>query len=182
MGRDLATILDELDDESLDSFLKRHPLLPSIQHVQFDPGANLCNVLIPDAVLTEAMGRALARSGRAILGRFIIDHESADWGPLEQAAFIVTDLSSDQGRGFATIKCLDTPRGQMLAKLLQSGLQVAWTVDATGSIRDGQMRDMDFHTLTAIVKNHPAAFRPPAPSRAEYERRMALCQGCAVGS
>jgi len=103
--------------------------------------------------------------GYSVLGE--VDHPDDLKINLDRVSHMITHMWMDGPNGFGKLKILPTPMGDLVKKMLESGVKLGVSSRGSGNVNDMDGRVSDFEIITVDIVAQPSA--PNAYPKAIYE-------------
>jgi hypothetical protein len=107
-------------------------------------------------------------NGYSVLGE--VDHPDDLKVNLDRVSHMITQMWMDGANGYAKMKILPTPMGNLIRTMLESGVKLGVSSRGSGNVNDMDGRVSDFEIITVDVVAQPSA--PGAYPTPVYEHLM----------
>lgn len=108
------------------------------------------------------------QNGYSVLGE--VDHPDDLKVNLDRVSHMITDMWMDGPNGYAKMKILPTPMGNLIRTMLESGVKLGVSSRGSGNVDDRTGEVADFEIITVDVVAQPSA--PGAYPTPVYEHLM----------
>ena len=108
------------------------------------------------------------QNGYSVLGE--VDHPDDLKVNLDRVSHMITDMWMDGPNGYAKMKILPTPMGNLIRTMLESGVKLGVSSRGSGNVDDRSGEVADFEIITVDVVDQPSA--PGAYPTPVYEHLM----------
>jgi hypothetical protein len=108
------------------------------------------------------------KNGYSVLGE--IDHPDDLKVNLDRVSHMITDVWMDGPNGYAKMKILPTPMGNIVKTMFESGVKLGVSSRGSGNVDDGTGQVSDFEIITVDIVAQPSA--PGAYPTPVYEHLM----------
>jgi len=112
-------------------------------------------------------------TGYSVLGE--VDHPDDLKINLDRVSHMITQMWMDGANGYGKLKILPTPMGELVSKMLQSGVKLGVSSRGSGNVNDFDGKVSDFEIVTVDIVAQPSA--PNAYPKAIYESLMNMKHG-----
>ena len=124
------------------------------------------------AKAVESVGKQI-KGGYSVLGE--LDHPDDLKINLDRVCHVITDMWMDGPNGYGKLKVLNTPMGQLLTTMLESGVKLGVSSRGSGNVNESTGHVSDFDIITVDIVAQPSAPNPyPKPV---YEGLMNMRNG-----
>jgi hypothetical protein len=113
------------------------------------------------------------KSGNSVLGE--VDHPDDLKINLDRVSHMIESMWMDGPNGFGKLKILPTPMGDVISKMLGSGVKLGVSSRGSGNVDDMSGKVSDFEIVTVDIVAQPSA--PNAYPKAIYEGLMNMPHG-----
>jgi hypothetical protein len=113
------------------------------------------------------------KGGYSVLGE--LDHPDDLKINLDRVSHVITEMWSDGPNGYGKLKVLNTPMGQLVATMLESGVKLGVSSRGSGNVNESSGHVSDFDIVTVDIVAQPSA--PNAYPKPVYEGLMNMRHG-----
>ena len=113
------------------------------------------------------------KSGYSVLGE--LDHPDDLKINLDRVCHVITDMWMDGPNGYGKLKVLNTPMGQLVTTMLESGVKLGVSSRGSGNVNESTGHVSDFDIVTVDIVAQPSA--PNAYPKPVYEGLMNMKNG-----
>ena len=116
------------------------------------------------------------KGGYSVLGE--LDHPDDLKINLDRVCHVITDMWMDGPNGYGKLKVLNTPMGQLVTTMLESGVKLGVSSRGSGNVNESTGHVSDFDIVTVDIVAQPSA--PNAYPKPVYEGLMNMKHGYRV--
>jgi hypothetical protein len=120
----------------------------------------------------ESVGKQI-KGGYSVLGE--LDHPDDLKINLDRVCHVITDMWMDGPNGYGKLKVLNTPMGQLVTTMLESGVKLGVSSRGSGNVNESTGHVSDFDIVTVDIVAQPSA--PNAYPKPVYEGLMNMRHG-----
>jgi hypothetical protein len=113
------------------------------------------------------------KGGYSVLGE--LDHPDDLKINLDRVCHVITDMWMDGPNGYGKLKVLNTPMGQLVTTMLESGVKLGVSSRGSGNVNESTGHVSDFDIVTVDIVAQPSA--PNAYPKPVYEGLMNMKNG-----
>lgn len=113
------------------------------------------------------------KGGYSVLGE--LDHPDDLKINLDRVCHVITDMWMDGPNGYGKLKVLNTPMGQLVTTMLESGVKLGVSSRGSGNVNESTGHVSDFDIVTVDIVAQPSA--PNAYPKPVYEGLMNMKHG-----
>ena len=113
------------------------------------------------------------KGGYSVLGE--LDHPDDLKINLDRVCHVITDMWMDGPNGYGKLKILNTPMGQLVTTMLESGVKLGVSSRGSGNVNESTGHVSDFDIVTVDIVAQPSA--PNAYPKPVYEGLMNMKNG-----
>ena len=113
------------------------------------------------------------KGGYSVLGE--LDHPDDLKINLDRVCHVITDMWTDGPNGYGKLKILNTPMGQLVTTMLESGVKLGVSSRGSGNVNESTGHVSDFDIVTVDIVAQPSA--PNAYPKPVYEGLMNMKGG-----
>lgn len=113
------------------------------------------------------------KGGYSVLGE--LDHPDDLKINLDRVCHVITDMWMDGPNGYGKLKVLNTPMGQLVTTMLESGVKLGVSSRGSGNVNESTGHVSDFDIVTVDIVAQPSA--PNAYPKPVYEGLMNMRHG-----
>jgi hypothetical protein len=113
------------------------------------------------------------KSGYSVLGE--LDHPDDLKINLDRVCHMITEMYMDGPNGYGKLKILNTPMGQLVTTMLESGVKLGVSSRGSGNVNESTGHVSDFDIVTVDIVAQPSA--PNAYPKPVYEGLMNMKNG-----
>jgi hypothetical protein len=113
------------------------------------------------------------KGGYSVLGE--LDHPDDLKINLDRVCHMITDMWMDGPNGYGKLKILNTPMGQLVTTMLESGVKLGVSSRGSGNVNESTGHVSDFDIVTVDIVAQPSA--PNAYPKPVYEGLMNMRHG-----
>lgn len=124
------------------------------------------------AKAVESVGKQI-KGGYSVLGE--LDHPDDLKINLDRVCHVITDMWMDGPNGYGKLKVLNTPMGQLVTTMLESGVKLGVSSRGSGNVNESTGHVSDFDIVTVDIVAQPSA--PNAYPKPVYEGLMNMKHG-----
>lgn len=124
------------------------------------------------AKAVESVGKQI-KGGYSVLGE--LDHPDDLKINLDRVCHVITDMWMDGPNGYGKLKVLNTPMGQLVTTMLESGVKLGVSSRGSGNVNESTGHVSDFDIVTVDIVAQPSA--PNAYPKPVYEGLMNMRNG-----
>jgi hypothetical protein len=124
------------------------------------------------AKAVESVGKQI-KGGYSVLGE--LDHPDDLKINLDRVCHVITDMWMDGPNGYGKLKILNTPMGQLVTTMLESGVKLGVSSRGSGNVNESTGHVSDFDIVTVDIVAQPSA--PNAYPKPVYEGLMNMKNG-----
>ncbi len=124
------------------------------------------------AKAVESVGKQI-KGGYSVLGE--LDHPDDLKINLDRVCHVITDMWMDGPNGYGKLKVLNTPMGQLVTTMLESGVKLGVSSRGSGNVNESSGHVSDFDIVTVDIVAQPSA--PNAYPKPVYEGLMNMRHG-----
>jgi hypothetical protein len=124
------------------------------------------------AKAVESVGKQI-KGGYSVLGE--LDHPDDLKINLDRVCHVITDMWMDGPNGYGKLKILNTPMGQLVTTMLESGVKLGVSSRGSGNVNESTGHVSDFDIVTVDIVAQPSA--PNAYPKPVYEGLMNMKHG-----
>ena len=124
------------------------------------------------AKAVESVGKQI-KGGYSVLGE--LDHPDDLKINLDRVCHVITDMWMDGPNGYGKLKVLNTPMGQLVTTMLESGVKLGVSSRGSGNVNESTGHVSDFDIITVDIVAQPSA--PNAYPKPVYEGLMNMRNG-----
>lgn len=124
------------------------------------------------AKAVESVGKQI-KGGYSVLGE--LDHPDDLKINLDRVCHVITDMWMDGPNGYGKLKVLNTPMGQLVTTMLESGVKLGVSSRGSGNVNESTGHVSDFDIVTVDIVAQPSA--PNAYPKPVYEGLMNMRHG-----
>ncbi len=124
------------------------------------------------AKAVESVGKQI-KGGYSVLGE--LDHPDDLKINLDRVCHVITDMWMDGPNGYGKLKVLNTPMGQLVTTMLESGVKLGVSSRGSGNVNESTGHVSDFDIVTVDIVAQPSA--PNAYPKPVYEGLMNMKNG-----
>jgi hypothetical protein len=124
------------------------------------------------AKAVESVGKQI-KGGYSVLGE--LDHPDDLKINLDRVCHVITDMWMDGPNGYGKLKVLNTPMGQLVTTMLESGVKLGVSSRGSGNVNESSGHVSDFDIVTVDIVAQPSA--PNAYPKPVYEGLMNMRNG-----
>ena len=125
-----------------------------------------------NAKAVESVGKQI-KGGYSVLGE--LDHPDDLKINLDRVCHVITDMWMDGPNGYGKLKVLNTPMGQLVTTMLESGVKLGVSSRGSGNVNESTGHVSDFDIITVDIVAQPSA--PNAYPKPVYEGLMNMRNG-----
>lgn len=124
------------------------------------------------AKAVESVGKQI-KGGYSVLGE--LDHPDDLKINLDRVCHVITDMWMDGPNGYGKLKVLNTPMGQLVTTMLESGVKLGVSSRGSGNVNESTGHVSDFDIVTVDIVAQPSA--PNAYPKPVYEGLLNMRHG-----
>jgi hypothetical protein len=128
---------------------------------------------VPEIERAVAQLNEQIKGGNSVLGE--VDHPDDLKINLDRVSHMIESMWMDGPNGFGKLKILPTPMGDVISKMLGSGVKLGVSSRGSGNVDDMTGKVSDFEIVTVDIVAQPSA--PNAYPKAIYEGLMNMPHG-----
>ena len=113
------------------------------------------------------------KGGYSVLGE--LDHPDDLKINLDRVCHVITDMWMDGPNGYGKLKVLNTPMGQLVTTMLESGVKLGVSSRGSGNVNESTGHVSDFDIVTVDIVAQPSA--PNAYPKPVYEGLLNMRHG-----